>query len=65
MSAARPRKLGIGQWLPVITGFGRLPFLPVRAGEVGWETAVPSTAGQQHWPTELQSVHGTTSECSA
>lgn len=45
VSAAQPRELGIGQWLPVTPGAGGLPCsLAVSAGEVGWETAVPNPA---------------------
>lgn len=46
MSAGQPRRLGIGQWLPGVPGAGWLPrSLAGKAEEVGWETAVPSTAG--------------------
>lgn len=67
VSAAQPRKLGIGQWLPVITGAGWLPrWLALWQWVLGrWAGRQLCLALQPHPTADHQPVHGTASECSA
>lgn len=64
VSAAQPRKPGIGQWLPVIAVAGWLPrSLAVNVGR--WAGGQLCLALQAPWDCRAPAPHGTASECSA